>query len=418
MTSAARGSLRNTLLLIAIVVAWYVSSAICTASGKMVLTALAPKAGGCALTITALQFMLSGLVSGLACCILGRRPPNAPREVLLVSLSYTMGFLLLNCSLNKLQASFSETVRGLEPLSSFALVKFFGARGGEVTLGTAFALLTTLLGAALSVYSQPQFSHAGFAFGLAANCAFSSRGLLVTLLQDAMRRKALSASKIGGEKDVDSSPSAAMEAASSGAVDPIGLFAMQHALGLLLLLPAAMTFEGSHCAAALYDNPVAARNAAYSSLGFLTYNFLSLIVLLLIDAVSHSVCNTCRRAVTIVAAAIVFQNPVSPTSAAGIALIIGGAVAYAYTSAADKRRSAHATGRLGPVNETPDHEAPADTDALLEQQRDTESASEDGISDAGGAGHEQRNASRFPDVRLPKPSAAIESTGHGRARQA
>ena len=45
-------------------------------------------------------------------------------------------------------------------------------------------------------------------------------------------------------------------------------------------------------------------------------------------------CNTCRRAVTIVAAAIIFQNAVSPTSAAGIVLIIGGATAYAIASAA------------------------------------------------------------------------------------
>lgn len=60
-----------------------------------------------------------------------------------------------------------------------------------------------------------------------------------------------------------------------------------------------------------------------SAASFFAYNFLSLYVLLLIDAVSHAVCNTCRRAVTIISAAIVFQNAISAPSALGIALIIG-----------------------------------------------------------------------------------------------
>lgn len=51
------------------------------------------------------------------------------------------------------------------------------------------------------------------------------------------------------------------------------------------------------------------------------------------------VCNTFRRAVTIVAAAIVFQNAISPASASGIALIIGGAAAYAVASARAKAKA-------------------------------------------------------------------------------
>ena len=80
-------------------------------------------------------------------------------------------------------------------------------------------------------------------------------------------------------------------------------FAAQHTLGLSILVPAAMLMDDRRCAVSLardpWDNP-ATRAAALSALGFLAYNFLSLSVLLLIDAVSHSVCNTCRRAVTIV----------------------------------------------------------------------------------------------------------------------
>ena len=49
--------------------------------------------------------------------------------------------------------------------------------------------------------------------------------------------------------------------------------------------------------------------------------------------VSHAVCNTCRRAVTIVAAAFVFRNAISLSSWGGIVLIIAGSASYAVASA-------------------------------------------------------------------------------------
>ena len=145
-----------------------------------------------------------------------------------------------------------------------------------MTASTAAALLAVLAGAALSVWAQPTFDVRGFVYGLLANCAFSSRALLVTMLQDATKRR-----ESAGRVDKT-------DIAASG-IDPVGLFAAQHLLGLVLLAPAALASEGTHCAVALAHSSHAARVASWSSLGFLAYNFLSLCVLLLIDAVSHSV---------------------------------------------------------------------------------------------------------------------------------
>ena len=335
--------LSSKALLVLCVVCWFLASAVCTASGKIALTHLRPHSGGgCALTLTTAQFMTSAAASAVAAVVLGRRPPAAFREVALVSLAYTLGFLLLNCSLGRLQASFSETVRGLEPLTSFLLARALSARGARLSRASAAALAAVLAGAALSVFSQPRFDISGLVYGLLANCAFSSRGLLVTLLQDATRR---------GDGD---------SGGKVGAIDPIGLFAAQHALGLLLLVPAAIATDGRHCAVALANQPwtnPATRAATLSALGFLAYNFLSLCVLLLIDAVSHSVCNTCRRAVTIVTAALVFQNAISASSAAGITLIIGGAAAYAIASAAERAAA------IAPLHQT---QAMPEADALLD----------------------------------------------------
>jgi len=108
-----------------------------------------------------------------------------------------------------------------------------------------------------------------------------------------------------------------------------GLFVGQHLIGLLLLGPAALASDGTHCIVAITHTGTAILTASASALGFLLYNFISLYVLLLLDAVSHSICNTCRRAATIVVAAIIFDTPVSLPSALGICFIVGGSVYYA-----------------------------------------------------------------------------------------
>jgi hypothetical protein len=300
VVSPPRSEMLRLRLLVA-VVSWFGFSALCTSGAKLTLVHLAPRAGSCALTLTLLQFTFSALVSITAMCVLGRSMPAAPRELLLVSLSYTLGFLLLNCSLGRLQASFSETVRGLEPLTSFALVRLF-SHGKPLGGASSAALLAVLGGAALSVWAQPAFDAQGFACtaaglqplaehnkpaltkrfallpradGLLANCAFSSRALLVISLRDATRRRhvAESSRPDGGDDH---------------GIDPVGLFAAQHVLGLLLLAPAAIGAEGTQCAVVLTRDVPAARAAALSAVGFIAYNFLSLYVLLLIDPVSHS----------------------------------------------------------------------------------------------------------------------------------
>ena len=375
------------------VIFWYFSSAVCTSCGKAALNLLLPRAGSCALSLTTMQFVISAVATVFACGILGRRPPSAPFETFLVSLSYTMGFLLLNCSLGKLAASFSETVRGLEPLTSFILVRIFAARGGALTSGMAGALLCVLLGAALAVWAQPAFDLNGLLLGLLANCAFSSRGLLVTMLQDAAQRKA----KWEGATQAGAPAGAPTSSAPSGAIDPIGLFAAQHVLGLVVLAPAAYIAEGATCARALRRDEHALQMAAYSALGFLTYNFLSLLVLLLMDAVSHSVLNTTRRAVTIVAAAIFFQNAISFVSAVGIVLIIGGACAYAVFSSRAKRAAATAAGssvcglREAVLSHDSDNsQSSSEADALLK------AATGRGVPSAAAGGSDVESGGRGP----------------------
>ena len=59
------------------------------------------------------------------------------------------------------------------------------------------------------------------------------------------------------------------------------------------------------------------------------YNLLSLLCLLQMNAVAHSVANSCRRALTIGRAALYFGTPMGPASVAGVVLVVGGAAWYA-----------------------------------------------------------------------------------------
>ena len=259
-------------LLLGKIFCWFGSSAVCTAGAKISLSLLNKQAGICALTLTSAQFAVAGSASALACILLGQRPPSALRELALVAVAYTCGFLLLNASLGRLPASFTETVRGLEPLSSFALAWIFNGRGSRLRRGAALSLLVLLIGAVICVLAQPRFDHRGLFLGLCANMAFSSRSLLVTKLQDAQRNYAESA-----------------EASSD--IDGVGLFAAQHLMGMALLFPAAYALEGSQCVRALSESHHALHSALLSSFGFFLYNLISLYVLLELDAVAHSVCH-------------------------------------------------------------------------------------------------------------------------------
>ena len=93
------------------------------------------------------------------------------------------------------------------------------------------------------------------------------------------------------------------------------------------------------------------------------------------------------------AAAIVFQNVISPPSAAGIALIIGGSVAYAIASAA--KSSAAASSH----NSTLDLEARAPHDDSAAHLLNSGQDIDDGRSDA-------ESSSRAPGKHLTVGSAS------------
>ncbi|KAL1523995.1 hypothetical protein AB1Y20_018910 [Prymnesium parvum] len=287
---------------------WYAASAVCVANSKLVLREARPL--HCPLSLTALQFSFSALLGALCLLLMRRKLP--PRimlfELCCVSGAYTFGFVLLNASLGKLTASFSETVRSLEPLTSFTLAWLAGGRGVSLSPMSGAALLAVVLGGAISVAAQPAFDVLGLLLGFAANFMFSSR----TLLDKVHRLTRLGE---GGHGLVEIQ------------IDPVGLFTAQHVIGLFLMVPITLSTESTECTSTAL--PANFQPALLSSAGFFAYNFLSLICLLMLNAVTHSIANSLRRAVTIISAALLFHTSISGMSMCGIVLIVGGSIMYA-----------------------------------------------------------------------------------------
>lgn len=179
------GSLKSAPLWL-LVLTWYGSAAVAVTSSRYIL-----RETGLPFCLSATQYILSTLMSYL---ILKHLLPwlsdgsykamikdysyDKPEGKLIrsIALTYTLGFVLTNISLSLCNASFSETVKSAEPISSLTLATL--TRGEDAV--STIEWLTTLpivLGVGLSSYSDISFNIFGFLAAAASNFMFSMRGI-------------------------------------------------------------------------------------------------------------------------------------------------------------------------------------------------------------------------------------------------
>jgi len=172
--------------IVPLVALWYLSATMAVTSSRSVL-----QATGLPFCLSAAQFTISSFLSrwvlqyGLPWFTGGVYKPmlrdlslDRPERkfVRSIALTYTLGFVFTNISLALCNASFSETVKSAEPISSLALAAM--TRGEDSV--TTLEWLTTLpivLGVALSSYGDASFHAFGFFAAFASNFMFSMRGL-------------------------------------------------------------------------------------------------------------------------------------------------------------------------------------------------------------------------------------------------
>ena len=312
----------STPVLLTLVALWYGSSAACTTTSKQLLALLSPQ--HCALQLTSVQFGVAMLAAAVVSLCSGKMPllpycvwPLAGA----IALSYTAGFVLLNLSLLYIHASLAETVRGLEPLCSAAIACALGVRGGRLSVRALLALVALVVGGTLSALSQPASERSeGFYLGLllanGANLAFAFRGTLTTAAQDLLAAE--------NERPLDAN----------------AIFLYQHAMGFAATVLLSVGAGGYPSRLVSGESREVVMLLASSASAFFAYNRLSLAVLLRLNAVSHSVCNALRRAVTVAAATLIFGNAVTLLSLTAIGLVVSGSGGYALAVAADKAAAA------------------------------------------------------------------------------
>ena len=232
------------------------------------------------------------------------------RILYMTALSYTCGFLFTNMAFSVVTASFAETVKSGEPISSVIFGWFIlGEKSNTLTYCT---LIPICVGVALSCFHDESFNPKGFLCAAASNIMFSLRAVLA-------------------KKLIKSFPSM---------TDEITMFGHVSLLGLIMLVPLALYIEGPSLVEKFFleldSSYVSSRLELLflllcNTLAYTSYNTMSFLVLRRTHMVTHAVLNCFRRVFIIVFTCHYFQVPISNFNLAGIGVAVTGVIAFGWS---------------------------------------------------------------------------------------
>ncbi|KAJ8599431.1 hypothetical protein CTAYLR_007994 [Chrysophaeum taylorii] len=303
MGGSRRG--REGVELILLVVAWYGSSVLAITTSKMCMQMAEVPLLLCAcqfLTATCGSWSMLSASNGA----LRLTRNSETRAVAKTAAAYAMGFLLTNLAFAMAAASFVETVKAGEPVSTAALAASW--LGERESVATYLSLAPIVLGIALATATEdtaPVLSLATLVT-LGSNVCFSLRAVFVKQLKQ-------------------SCPS------SAPAKSAVVLFYHVSRFGFPVFIVCAF-LRGDP--ARVIEAPgislpffVAALFA--NGLGYSAYNLASFMVLNRVSTTTHAVLNVCRRVVVIAVTTLYFRTPLSLAGAAGILIAAAGVFLYA-----------------------------------------------------------------------------------------
>jgi len=321
-SGAPAGIATSTLLFVAV---WYGSGAFTNSSSK---SALASLPSSLPLTLTLVQHAAASFFGTIAYRGLGLRTykplpgpseatPDALRSLLVLCAVYTVGFCLTNASFGAVNASFVDTVKAGEPITTVLLAVLFLANE-RVTVPVALSLLPIVGGVAISSMAEASASLMGLAFALGSNVCFSARSIAAKLVGKHM----------GSER-----------------MDGANLFVHVNRLGVLALLPAAVAIEGRTLFEFSQTLPAeqlvaSLRLFAFNGLMYYLNNQMNFLVLEKVDTLTHGIINCGRRVANILFAIVYFGNKVTFFNGTGISLALLGGFLYVRTKMAEARAKA------------------------------------------------------------------------------
>ncbi|KAJ0053509.1 hypothetical protein Pint_02761 [Pistacia integerrima] len=226
-----------------------------------------------------------------------------------LAVAHTMGNLLTNISLGKVNVSFTHTIKAMEPFFTVLFASLF--LGEKPSFWIVSSLLPIVVGVALASFTDASFNWTGFCSAMASNVTNQSRNVLSKKFMVRIEET----------------------------LDNVNLFSVITILSFILLVPAAIFLEGikftpSYLQSAASQG-LSIRELCLKSLltGFCfhSYQQVSYMILQMVSPVTHSVGNCAKRVVVIVSSVIFFRIPVSPINTLGTALALAGVFLYSRT---------------------------------------------------------------------------------------
>ncbi|OMO69435.1 Drug/metabolite transporter [Corchorus olitorius] len=228
------------------------------------------------------------------------------KAILPLAVAHTLGNLLTNVSLGRVNVSFTHTIKAMEPFFTVLFSVLF--LGEWPTLWVVASLLPVVGGVALASFTESSFNWIGFCSAMASNVTNQSRNVLSKRL---MIKK-------------------------EDTLDNINLFSVITVISFFLLVPCAILLEGVRFTPSYFQSLAnqgvnvkeLCIRALLAGICFHSYQQVSYSILQMVSPVTHSVGNCVKRVVVIVSSVIFFQNPVSFINSLGTAVALAGVFLY------------------------------------------------------------------------------------------
>ncbi|CAN8269785.1 unnamed protein product [Cochlearia groenlandica] len=293
---------------------WYILNIYYNILNKQVLTLYPYPA-----TVTAFQLGCGTLMIS-AMWILKLHPPPPPPKItttsqlwgiVQIAAAHTLGNLLTNVSLGRVNVSFTHTIKSMEPF--FTVFFSFLFLHQFPTFFILSSLLPIVAGVSLASFTDTSFNWIGFCSAMASNVTNQSRNVL--------------SKKFMLQKD---------------SLDNINLFSVITIILFLLLVPVAILIDGFKFTPSQLQIACGCLSQGLSLKEFWlksllagvclhSYQQVSYMILEKVSPVTHSVGNCVKRVVVIISSILFFQTPISPLNSIGTATALAGV--YLYTKA-------------------------------------------------------------------------------------
>jgi drug/metabolite transporter (DMT)-like permease len=303
---------RTFIMIPALVLFWYVSAVFAITTSKKTMNVVPLP-----FLLCTTQFVVaSALISVYTFTMNSYKPVQSAFQTILyqISSSYTMGFVFTNMAFSIVSASFAETVKSAEPVSSVALAYYYFNEG--TTLPTYLTLIPICTGVAISCLHDDSFNLLGFTLAAASNICFSSRAVLA---------------KKFFKQHVDG-------------LDEINLFYHISTTGLMILIPLVIFFEGRSIHQLLANGTRDGMTSVpelfmlffLNGCAYTAYNLTSFIILGKTNVITHAVLNVFRRVFIILFTAYYFGVELSALNMVGVGLAVIGVLSFALARSREK----------------------------------------------------------------------------------